>query len=349
MRNRRAGFTLIELLVVIAVIGVLIALILPAVQLAREASRRAQCTNNLKQIGLGLHGYHDVVGVLPFGNSGRTFPPRGPKSLIWSCNPTGPLAMLLPYVEQRPLFDAINFQIDNCLTGYPSGWSRAYLDVNATAFGARLDLYLCPSDANPPEPGFWGPSNYQANAGTSWSTTNATDGPFFVTSRTSFAMIRDGLSQTAAFSEHAQGYPDDADGAPNRLTGLWVRQPINASPNQSALEQWCGQPATPPGGTAAAWGPDPWACSHWNCGYRHVLAPNHITCLEGLGPADHVYGVRSGAYSVILNPPSSYHPGGVNVLLLDGSVRFVKDSINRATWRALGSRAGNEAISADSY
>src|SRR5262249_26323102 len=123
MSTRRTGFTLIELLVVIAIIAVLLALLLPAVQAAREAVRRAQCVNNLKQIGIALHNYHDAVGVLPFGSSGRTFPPRGPKPLLWACASVGPLTMLLPFMEQRPLYDAMNFQIDNCSNGSPTGWS----------------------------------------------------------------------------------------------------------------------------------------------------------------------------------------------------------------------------------
>src|SRR5438046_2551045 len=106
MSGKRNAFTLIELLVVIAIIGVLIGLLLPAVQAAREAARRIQCVNNLKQVGLALHSYHEAVRVLPFGSSGRTYPPKGPKPLLWSCRQSGPMTMLLPFLEERPLFDA---------------------------------------------------------------------------------------------------------------------------------------------------------------------------------------------------------------------------------------------------
>jgi prepilin-type N-terminal cleavage/methylation domain-containing protein len=165
MWRPRAGFTLIELLVVILIIVVLIGLLLPAVQVAREAARRISCHNNLKQIGLALANYHDSLGAYPFGASGRTFPPRGPKPLLRSCNQASPLAMLLPFMDQQPIFNATSYQINNCLNGWVPGFPRTYLDANATAFGAQISTFLCPSEANQPTASYWGATNYKANFG----------------------------------------------------------------------------------------------------------------------------------------------------------------------------------------
>jgi prepilin-type N-terminal cleavage/methylation domain-containing protein/prepilin-type processing-associated H-X9-DG protein len=343
--SRRDGFTLIELLIVIAIIAVLIALLLPAVQAAREAARRISCTNNLKQIGLALANYHDAIGVYPFGASGRTYPPRGPKPLLWSCNQASPLAMLLPYIEQQAIFNATNYQIDNCLNGWLPGVPRTYLDANATAFGTQISTFLCPSEVYAPPGGYWGSTNYKANFGTSWNRQNGTDGPFFITSRNSVATITDGTSQTGAFSERAFGSGQDVAGTPDPLT-TWFNRPANTSTSQLDLESWCETP-NPAGVTMSSGGDHAWGSADF--GYRHVFTPNHVACYEYFDPIDHIYGVRSGEDTRMVNPPTSHHPGGVNVLFLDGSVRFVKATIERAPWRALGTRAGQEVISASDY
>ncbi len=253
--------------------------------------------------------------------------------------------MLLPFMEQQPIFSATNYQIDNCLNGWPFGFPRTYLDANATAFGTELSTFLCPSEVFQPEPSYWGSTNYKANFGTSWNIQNITDGPFFITSRSSAARITDGLSQTAAFSERAFGTGQDVTGRPDPQT-TFINRPMNTSTSQSDLEQWCEEP-NPPGATMSSGGDKEWGSADF--GYRHVFTPNHVACYEYFDPIDHVYGVWGGAYTRMVNPPTSYHPGGVNVLFLDGSVHFVRETINRPTWRALGTRSGGEVISDSDY
>src|SRR6516162_6318815 len=186
----RRGFTLIELLVVIAVIGVLVALLLPAVQFAREAARRIRCVNNLKQIGIALHHYHDRVGVFPFGMGS----PYTYKLCFWY----SAHSMLLPDLEQAPLFNTINFDfpVDSPTCNFAGPWwaSQARV-VNSTAIGTTVDVFLCPSDPTSlpldrgePQPGF----NYFANFGVNprgWWNPVVADGLFYTVSRTRIADI----------------------------------------------------------------------------------------------------------------------------------------------------------------
>jgi prepilin-type N-terminal cleavage/methylation domain-containing protein/prepilin-type processing-associated H-X9-DG protein len=330
------GFTLIELLVVIAIIGVLIALLLPAVQSAREAARRMQCTNNLKQLGIALHNYHDSLGRLPFGAI------VAPASNWWVVNGMpgehyrySVLAMLSPYLEQTNAYNAVNFS-------FPVfDAAGAITVVNATVFAMRVNLFLCPSDApdRTVAPGF-APANYMACAGNGLPGGSAVhaspNGTFYYNSSTRFADLSDGVSNTAMMSESLLGSGAAAltsAPAPNPAT-IQVEIPyVPITTNSPLTESECATPIRWANNRNRAWVQGDFR----NMLYTHYHAPNSKTydCLRGSD-----YGWKTAR---------SRHPGGVNVLFGDGRVQFVKDSVNLPTWRALATRGGGEAISSDAF
>ena len=319
MTRRQSAFTLIELLVVIAIIGVLIALLLPAVQSAREAARRAQCTNNLKQLGIALHTYHDALGSYPLG---RTVP----YDVSYS-----PMARILPFVEQVAVAGAMNFDLSWSSTG------------NTTVSTAKLALLLCPSDTAS-VPNNWGATNYRSNEGTSvvmWFGANDTaganvgmpapNGVFFANSRYKASDLRDGLSNTAAFSEHVLGDFDNTV-ATQEADTFWP-QTYPATADEAVLlcreMDWRNLSYQRVSDVGA-----PWIYGyHSTTSYWHSGPPNSRSCM--FPP------------SRIMTVANSRHPGGVNVGLADGSVRFVKETVDINAWRALGTRNGGEVISAD--
>jgi prepilin-type N-terminal cleavage/methylation domain-containing protein/prepilin-type processing-associated H-X9-DG protein len=351
-RGRCHGFTLIELLVVIAIIAVLIALLLPAVQAAREAARRVQCTNNLKQVGLAIANYESAVGCIVPGyisycSSGNcssaaaatlpqqaAVPGYNPDPFTLDQGPGwGWLAMLLPYAEQAPLYSATNVNLPT--------WAAA----NSTVVTTQINVFLCPSANNPTATcmmvdakmnllpvasPFFARANYQYNMG--WNDTSiqpantsyddphlGCNGPLYRNSRVPYAGVTDGLSNTIFASEKS----------PYLADATWV-------------------------------GIIP--------GYRH-FAYNAFSSLGTGGDGinfDYPGSILSSHSGpslyedpVVIHPPNSplghtdeyysLHPGGANALMGDGSVRFIKQSINLLTWQSMSSRASGEVISADAY
>jgi prepilin-type N-terminal cleavage/methylation domain-containing protein/prepilin-type processing-associated H-X9-DG protein len=344
-RDIRQGFTLIELLVVIAIIAVLIALLLPAVQAAREAARRAQCVNNLKQLALACHNYESTQGAFPMGNQGWTFP---------SCGAAYPndapihsaFVYMLPFIEDANIYNAYNI-------------IRVFASVsNITVEATQVSVFTCPSDLpftqEPPQYVPYVHNSYATsrgrneNIGFSWATTGPApdpgapyyqncngdpgDGMFGWQYSVKIASVTDGLSNTFLFGEVSRFineppgafsignvtieffdafYNPPTTGVIGRPTsGAFVIPRLNAPPDTTgAVNTACLGPAVVP--------------TDWI----------NITACLNYGQ----YGFRS------------LHPGGANFAMADGSVKFIKNSINVPTYRALGTRAGGEVISADQY
>lgn len=373
------GFTLIELLVVIAIIAVLIALLLPAVQSAREAARRMQCTNNLKQIGLGIHNYMSTFGSTPvheyrradeFGGTGGTAGNRA-----WHCQ-------ILSFIEQGPIYNAMNFNYSDGFYGN----ANIATGVNATAHRSSIATFLCPSDGFTclPQDGVmnsvpgvqFGNNNYVGNTGRPRNILLPGEGPtggnlpghrgVISTSRmyntlgpcspagralntnvnVSVSSITDGLSNTAAASESLMNDGSGDSGDPRRrfnYTDSAMIEMIDVDimaviRDGLAGPVWNWADWTMYKGSTWAF-TDAWEGHLYahlfppNAPPIHVYYSNTLRCFEG----------DSGAN------PTSNHPGGVNVAFMDGSVRFIKNSVNLSSWWALGTRNGGEVLSSDSY
>jgi prepilin-type N-terminal cleavage/methylation domain-containing protein/prepilin-type processing-associated H-X9-DG protein len=362
MKLRRA-FTLIELLVVIAIIGVLIALLLPAVQAAREAARRAQCVNNLKQLGLAYHNYMDANGggvppvFIDFYNNPNIWPNEPPVQ-TYSIH-----TRLLPYMEQTQVYNAVNLLI-------PARWgdrgeccpNDTYNYMQATALTTEIKAFLCPSDKNPSSGTHplgnnvskrIGNNNYPANIGLNRYLNNwQMNGPGFVSSRwdgafpvVTLANFTDGASNTAIFSEWVMGVMNDRgrDGLGQTYNFNPDNRNVDAVNNgQMTLfaAEWDNAQYCQNQSTARAWH---WKGEWWIQGdrqtYSHSQPPNRRACLFN--------GNVPGRADWTMVGPSSHHPGGVNVVFGDGSVRFVKSTVNQVAWYGIATPDGGEVVSAN--
>jgi prepilin-type N-terminal cleavage/methylation domain-containing protein len=330
---RRPGFTLIELLVVIAIIAVLIALLLPAVQAAREAARRAQCGNNLKQLGIALHNYHDVTGSFP--------------TLLWALtDPAFPtntfrasfFQMLLPYVEQQPLYNAINFSVPYAL-GPDNG------AMNTSALLTPINVYMCPSDPSPTQSQYsrWdhgvGPSGangesplgpklcYFVNAGDNTTGTQNTTSPW-------------PFSSLPTVRPNAFGNGTTCTGIVCRQGGTWgIRDVIDGTSNTFAMGESLYE--------SCNW--FTWPNPNGNYAFTSVPVNWKITVFEQTGYGSDTTRLNNSGNWVPCFGWRSMHPGITQFLFCDGRVTGIKDSINRNIYRWLSTRNQGEVISSDAF
>jgi prepilin-type N-terminal cleavage/methylation domain-containing protein len=324
MSKRRSAFTLIELLVVIAIIAVLVGLLLPAVQKTREAANRMSCQNNLKQMCLALHNYHDAFRAFPMGRS-------TPKAIGQPNTSFSVHSRLLPFMEQNNVYVTINFSdLDNA-------------PENLLAYGTNIKTFQCPSDSyqhNVPQG--TGYTNYRANEGSSiWygvpgypfpQNVPQANGPFFINTVFHIADITDGTSNTAAFCEKMVG--DYSNAVITRQTDMYGVFVVPAS-QDDAITKCASVDTTNLANQILSNSGGPWLLgSRTTTTYDHSAPPFALSCLFPL-------------VSCFTSPANSNHLGGVNLSLCDGSVRFVNASISLATWQAVGSMNGGEVLGSD--
>ncbi len=353
-RNAQPAFTLIELLVVIAIIAVLIALLLPAVQAAREAARRMQCTNNLKQIGLGMQNYHDVHSVFPSGitYTGNSQVPGGGMWKAWSIWVT-----TLPFMEQQPLYAALNTSM------------RIWNPENTTVYDVSINYLHCPSDgvvsqrlvlpAGQNSPDYNGPVNMH------FSSYGGNSGTWF--QQPSLSMGSHGYTSGGSVDPNFQSRLSNMNGVFYMMSTVRIASITDGTSNTFMVGEW-------PYGKLAASDQQQW---HWWPGYNS--GDSMFTTMYVMNPETRCNDAGNFINDVWDGALGSFHPGGANILFCDGSVHFIKESINTmpynpsnciptgmtqdsttgvysvvppaqfGVYQALSTRNGGEVISSDSY
>jgi prepilin-type processing-associated H-X9-DG protein len=338
---------LVELLVVIAIIGVLVALLLPAIQSARESARRTQCLNNLKQLGIALHNYASAKHELPSAAVSKSYPPdpNHPHNFYrWSA-----LAQLLPYMENQSVHDLLDLSLPLYMPG--SGYPVS--EPNKVGVSQILREFLCPSDIGQRVKAAMGPTNYAvcAGSGAGGGTPFDADGVFYINSKTTFAQIVDGTSHTVAAAESLIGEDSirDSNGAFSSTSAERSYKFVlgfGTTPDLSDFK--CNGSMNY--NSALSNGNDPrgfaWCSGEYRCGmYNHYYPPNApaYDCITSVTtdptpPPDKpilysAYGWRTAR---------SMHPGGVNALLADGSANFINNEIAWALWQAMSTRAAED-------
>jgi prepilin-type processing-associated H-X9-DG protein len=372
-----------------------VALLLPAVQSARESARRTQCTNNLKQLALAVQSYTTQSNVLPAHTLETGSLVGGSHTLQWVTSWTG---SILPQIEQQALYGAVNFQLP--MLGLPP--RPAYSAANTTVALATINTLLCPSESLPKTTSFdlsqymqnslalqLAVTNYTGNYGgpamiKAWSGTiipvkpapsrptmtyilmnNAGESPPVTGGPVRMQSIIDGASNTALLSEHLLAFgnlgttpnPATAAGSINAKRGLFqttiniVLDQRDSTTAQAFVAACKGLPGGATPATDGIFGTQ-WLPSidfaPANNAYTHVMTPNGNSCTGAPDSAQVISHPQWGGIGAAITATSN-HPGGVNVAFCDGSVKFIKDSINVQIWWALGTRDGKEVISADAY
>ncbi len=380
-QSRHRGFTLIELLVVIAIIAVLISLLLPAVQSAREAARRAQCVNNLKQIGLAMHNYHTGMGVFPLGSSIAPQQDVPNQQSIWSA--WSAQAMMLGFLDQSPIYNSCNFSWAVLDTSNFSGSANvaSSSNYNQTVLYTNLAIFMCPSDPNVGQrqnnnsyAASYGATtsgcyNWNSNASVNWvslENPGESTGVFTIGKCYGLQSIIDGSSNTVAYSEALVGDSNGSEFAgnttnPSRYRGNYITGSVTTAAGAEKMLNIQG--------SAALIFQSLQECQNAfqtsltsiqdDRGFRWCMGTTGWSMFNTVQlPSDPKYpngGCRDGGTpGQFPNDGFSYgasstHPGGANVLFGDGSVKFIKSSISYQTWWSLGTRNGGEVISADAY